>query len=141
MHLNGVAPGPRPLPLGSGLAEVLTDWRGQTPYNQNGDWIFASSEMEGKQPYWPDSLMRRVIRPAAVRAGIGKHIGWQTFRHSLATLLKANGEDGKTVQESLRHANSKITLDTYTQGIMGVKRAAQAKVVEALREAPAAGIQ
>ena len=97
--------------------------------------------MQGKQPYWPDSLMRRVIRPAAVRAGISKHIGWHTFRHSLATLLKANGEDVKTVQESLRHATSKITLDTYTQGIMGVKRAAQAKVFEALREIPAAGIQ
>jgi integrase len=131
----------KPIALGSGLAEVLMDWRGQTPYNQHGDWIFASSEMQGKQPYWPDSLMRRVIRPAAVRAGITKHIGWHTFRHSLATLLKANGEDVKTVQESLRHANSKITLDTYTQGIMGVKRAAQSKVFEALREVPAPGIQ
>ena len=131
----------KPIALGSGLAEVLMDWRGQTPYNQHGDWIFASSEMQGKQPYWPDSLMRRVIRPAAVRAGITKHIGWHTFRHSLATLLKANGEDVKTVQESLRHANSKITLDTYTQGIMGVKRAAQSKVFEALREIPAVGIQ
>ena len=90
----------QPVALGSGLAEVLMDWRGQTPYNQNGDWIFASSEMQGKQPYWPDSLMRRVIRPAAVRAGITKHIGWHTFRHSLATLLKTNGEDVKTVQES-----------------------------------------
>jgi integrase len=41
----------RPLPLGDGLAEVLMDWRGQTPYNQHGDWIFASSEMQGEQPY------------------------------------------------------------------------------------------
>jgi hypothetical protein len=27
------------------------------------------------------------------------------------SLLKANGEDVKTVQELLRHANSRITLD------------------------------
>jgi integrase len=124
----------KPLPMDSGLAEVLMEWRGLTPHNQDGDWLFASPEMEGKQPYWPDSLMRKVIRTAAVRAGITKHVGWHTFRHSYATLLKANGEDVKTVQESLRHANSRITLDTYTQGLMPVKRAAQGRVVHAIRE-------
>ena len=36
----------------------------------------------------------------------------------------------KTVQESLRHADSKVTLDIYTQGLMPVKRAAQRKVIE-----------
>ena len=131
----------KPLPLGAGLAEVFMDWRAQTRFNQPGDWIFASSEKQGKQPYWPDSLMRKVIRPAAVRAGITKRLGWHTFRHSYATLLKANGEDVKTVQECLRHSTSKVTLDAYTQGIMDVERAAQGKVVEALRELPAMQIQ
>ena len=50
-------------------------------------------------------------------------------RHSYATQLKANGEDVKVVQESLRHANSRITLDTYTQAITPAKRQAQTKVV------------
>ena len=49
-----------------------------------------------------------------MRAGIVKHIGWHTFRHSFAMLLKANGEDVKVVQKSLRHANSRMTLDVYT---------------------------
>jgi len=52
-----------------------------------------------------------------------------TFRHSFGTLLKANGEDVKTVQELLRHANSRITLDVYTQAVNSTKRAAQSKVV------------
>jgi integrase len=56
-------------------------------------------------------------------------IGWHTFRHSYATQLKANGEDVKVVQESLRHANSRITLDTYTQALTPAKRQAQTKVV------------
>jgi len=43
-----------------------------------------------------------------------------------------NNEGTKTIQESLRHADSKITLDTYTQGLMPVKRAAQRKVIEAV---------
>lgn len=30
---------------------------------------------------------------------------------------KANGEDIKVVQELLRHANSKITMDIYTQAL------------------------
>jgi len=37
---------------------------------------------------------------------ISKRIGWHTFRHSYATLLKANDEGVKTEQESLRHASS-----------------------------------
>jgi len=122
----------KPVPLDSGLAEVLLDWRGRTPYNRDEDWVFASPEKLGQQPYWPDSALRKAIRPAAVRAGIVKHIGWHTFRHSFATLLKANGEDVKVVQESLRHANSRTTLDVYTQGLMPTKRQAQGRVVKSL---------
>jgi integrase len=122
----------KPLALDSALAEVLVAWRGRTPYNRDEDWVFASPEKLGQQPYWPDSALRKAVRPAAVRAGIVKHIGWHTFRHSFATLLKANGEDVKVVQESLRHANSRITLDVYTQGLMPTKRQAQGRVVKSL---------
>ena len=122
----------KPVPLDAALAEVLLNWRGRTPYNRDEDWLFASPEMLGRQPYWPDSALRKVIRPAAVRAGIVKRIAWHTFRHSFATLLKANGEDVKVVQESLRHANSRITLDVYTQGLMPTKRQAQGRVVKSL---------
>jgi integrase len=122
----------KPVPLDSALAEVLLDWRARTPYNRDDDWLFASPEKLGRQPYWPDSALRKAVRPGAVRAGIVKHIGWHTFRHSFATLLKANGEDVKVVQESLRHANSRITLDVYTQGLMPTKRQAQGRVVKSL---------
>jgi integrase len=60
------------------------------------------------------------------------HIGWHTFRHSFATLLKANGEDVKVVQASLRRANSRITLDLYTQGLTPTKHQAQGRVVKSL---------
>jgi site-specific recombinase XerD len=96
----------------------------------DSDWVFASPTMQGKQPYWPDNLMKRYIKPAAWRVGINKNIGWHTFRHSFGTILKANGEDVKTVQELLRHANSRITLDVYTQAVNSHKRAAQSKVVK-----------
>lgn len=118
----------KPVPLDLGLGGLLLDWRGRCPYNQDEDFVFASLDMNGKQPLWPSSTMSKHIRPAAKRAGIRKHVRWHVFRHSFATLLKANGEDVKTVQESLRHADSKVTLDTYTQGLMSAKRAAQQKV-------------
>ena len=120
----------KPVPMDAGLSALLLDWRGRCPYNQDVDYVFASTEKHGEQPLWPSSAMSKHIRPAAKRAGIQKHVRWHVFRHSFATLLKGNGEDVKTVQESLRHADSKVTLDTYTQGLMPVKRAAQRKVIQ-----------
>jgi integrase len=122
----------KPLPLDAGLADVLQNWRRQCAYNQPGDWIFASPDKRGKQPYWPENVLRRYIRPAAQRAGIRKHIGFHTLRHSFATILRTNREDVKTAQELLRHANSRITLDTYSQAISPIKLEAQRKVVETL---------
>jgi integrase len=119
----------KPVPMDSYMAEDLLRWRRQSPYPMDSDYVFASPTMRGTQPYWPDNLMKRYIRPVAREAGINKNIGWHTFRHSFGTLLKANGEDVKTVQELLRHANSRITLDVYTQAVTSTKRAAQSKVV------------
>jgi integrase len=120
----------KPVPLDSYMAEDLQRWQRMSPYPMPSDWVFASPIMKGKQPYWPDNLMKRYIRPVARKAGIQKQVGWHTFRHSFGTLLKANGEDVKTVQELLRHANSRITLEVYTQAVTSNKRAAQSKVVK-----------
>jgi len=120
----------KPVPMDSYMAEDLLRWRRQSDYASDDDFVFASETMKGKQPYWPDNLMKRHIRPIARANGINKNIGWHTFRHSFGTLLKANGEDVKTVQELLRHANSRITLDVYTQALSTNKRAAQSKVVK-----------
>jgi hypothetical protein len=43
-----------------------------TPYNQPEDWVFASTRMKGKQPYSPDSLLKRPIRSAVKREQILK---------------------------------------------------------------------
>ncbi len=43
--------------------------------------------------------------------------------------MKANGEDIKTIQELLRHANYRVTADVYTQAMTPAKRQAQTKVV------------
>jgi len=65
-------------------------------------------------------------------AKIEKHVPWQVFRHSYASLLNGNGEDTKVVEEALLHASPQITADTYVQAISKAVRAAQRKVVEQL---------
>lgn len=44
---------------------------------------------------------------------VKKHIGWHTFLHSVASLLDQNGEDVKVVQELLRLAATRITIEVY----------------------------
>ena len=118
------------VPLDAALAESLLKLKLAGPYNRDTDWVFASVTMKGKQPLWPETLWRRYGRPAVKAAGISKRVGFHTFRHTYTTLLTQNNEDVKVVQELLRHANSRITLDLYAQAGMQEKRQAQSKLVE-----------
>jgi integrase len=40
------------IPLDDVLIEELLGWRQETPYAQDSDYVFASTKMRGKQPYW-----------------------------------------------------------------------------------------
>jgi integrase len=120
----------KPIPMDAEIAERLWRWKQQTPYNRPRDWIFASPHKAGLQPFWPGSLFRAHVKPALLKAGISAPVGWHTLRHSFGTLMKANGEDLKTIQELLRHATYKVTADTYTQAITAVKRDAQARIAK-----------
>jgi len=120
----------RVMPLDDTMTADLLAWRAETPYAKDSDWVFASRRMRGRQPLWPGSVMKNHIRPAAKRAGITKHISWHTFRHTFSTLLIENGEDVKTVQSLLRHANPGITMGIYTHAVDSKKRSAQSKVVQ-----------
>lgn len=90
----------------------------------------ASPAKKGKQPYWTKSIYRVYIKRAADKIGLRKRIGWHTFRHTFGTILNANGENPKVIQELLRHANLKVTMDTYVQAVTDEKREAQNKVVK-----------
>ena len=89
------------------------------------NWVFASSYELGVRPYWPGTIMRRHIRPAATRAGITKQIGWHTFRRATATLLLSTGASIRVTQELMRHASPVMTLGTYSRAITEDKLNAQ----------------
>ncbi|HLJ30283.1 MAG TPA: tyrosine-type recombinase/integrase [Candidatus Angelobacter sp.] len=118
----------KPLPIDSSVAEALMMWRQSSAYADENDFVFASPKMAGKQPFSTGILFRRHVIPYLKQAGIEHRIGWHTFRRTVATLLTANGEDVKTVQELLRHANPQITMQIYSQAVTEAKRAANAKV-------------
>jgi hypothetical protein len=60
----------KPVPMDSHMAEDLLRWRRQCIYASDDDYLFASETMRGKQPFWPDNLMKREIRPVAKANGI-----------------------------------------------------------------------
>lgn len=118
----------RPLPIPEELVEALTNWKQKAHYNQPGHWVFASPRKDGKHPYWPGTLLQRLLQPAAKRAGISKRLGWHSFRRTFATLLYNNGADVKTTQELMRHSTPTVTMGIYAQAVTDQKRLAQNRV-------------
>jgi integrase len=122
----------RPVPIDEFTSAELLAWKQETCYAEPEDWVFASERVQGKMPPWTDTLLDRFLQPAAKRAGITKWVGFHTFRHTYSTLLKANGEDVKVVQELMRHANISTTMNIYTKALTSAKREAQSRVVDVL---------
>jgi site-specific recombinase XerD len=113
------------LPIDPRLARSLQELRKRALHQDPQDWVFAN---KGGQPREQQNILHRHVRPAALRAGIGK-IGWHTFRHSYSTMLRGAGADIKVQQELLRHSTIQSTLNTYTQAISEQKRSANSVVV------------
>jgi integrase len=119
----------KPVPLDPRLAAALYKWKAVTKFSGPEDWVFASPFSRGCRPYWGQAIMRNFIQPRAREIGIMRSFGWHTFRHTYSTLLRSNRADIKVMQELLRHASSRVTLETYTQAITCQKREAQTGVV------------
>jgi integrase len=128
----------RPLPMNAELSKALAQWKVATRYAKPSDWVFASPGSRGLKPYWANTLLSRHIRPAALAAGIGKVIGWHTFRRSFATLLQSSGANVKTTQELMRHSTPVMTLGTYAQAVTSDKREAQDRIAAMILPNPGA---
>ena len=87
-------------------------------------------------------LVRDYLRPAAVRAGVlgedsSFRFGYHNLRHSLASFLVRTKTDPKTVQNLLRHANVKTTLQLYAHSMTEDRLTAQGQALAAFLQPPA----
>ena len=103
-------------PLDEHTVADLLCWYAQTPYKNQEHYVFASGsnragKKRGQQPIWLSTVMRYHIQPVVRRLGIYKRVTWHTFRRTYSTLLQANREDVKVVQELLRHGSAKVTME------------------------------
>src|SRR5262249_54344203 len=58
-----------PAPLDPRLANALLQWRSQTQFTKDEDWVFASPFMAGEKPYFPTAI-RRKVHAAGAAVGI-----------------------------------------------------------------------
>jgi integrase len=117
----------KPVPLPPIVVEELRKWRTVSLYRSEKDFLFPSAQKNGTQPLQPDMVLKRHIRPALKRLGITKKIGWHSFRHGMANLLRQCGVDVKVAQELLRHSNPRITMGIYQQTVTDERRQGQAR--------------
>lgn len=118
------------VPLHPVLASQLKDWRNQTGYSADTDFVFPSQKKKGRVPLSPAVFVADHLRPAAIKAGVmiepGQRFGLHNLRHSLSSWLVNKAKiEPKTVQSILRHSRIQTTLDLYTQGDGDETRAAQ----------------
>lgn len=112
----------RRIRISTGVGQALWELRKQT---RAGDDELVFTSDKGLR-IDPSNLMSRVLKKAAVEAGLGTWVrakrghlradtwvGFHTFRHSCATMLFRAGWNVAQVQRFLGHADPAITLRTY----------------------------
>lgn len=112
------------------LVEVLQEHRKQqetlrqiTPDWEHEDWVFCT---QTGRPLSQNNI-RKVFKGMLVQAGLPNY-RIHDLRHSFITYLIHKGLDPKTVSSIAGHADTRMTLDIYTQTQEGRKRLAATEI-------------
>jgi integrase len=60
----------KPVPLHHSVYALLMDWRRESPYRKDEDFLLPSERLNGDKPLTPDMVLKKIIRPALKRAGV-----------------------------------------------------------------------
>lgn len=127
----------KPVAMHPALAEFLNEWRKESCYNRDDDWMFASSREKGRVPRAASTCGKHYLRPAAVSAGViakddHSRFGWHNLRHSLATFFGSNEVHPSVIQTMLRHTKPQTTA-RYIHAVNLKQIEAQGKYLDAIK--------
>ena len=109
LRVKGKGNKERLVPIGKTALKLidryLTDIRPQLVKNQMEATLFLSNNGKKLNREW----IWKIVKEAAVIAGINKNIYPHTLRHSFASHLLENGADLRVIQEMLGHADISTT--------------------------------
>jgi len=91
------------------LLVELKKWKLRLAKSELEDLVFPSSSGE---PMHRSTLYKQGYLPAIRRSGV-QRIPFHNLRHTYASLLIAQGEQPKYIQEQMGHSSIKVTFDIY----------------------------
>lgn len=102
-----------PMALDRKYPNAPAEWRWQWVFPQKNRWTNTKTGEQGRH-HLHETPLQRAVKDAVGRAGVIKHVGCHTFRHSFATHLLEAGYDIRTIQELLGHKDASSTMiDTH----------------------------
>ena len=97
----------RYVPLGEHLSRGIQSYlKSDPPYI----WLFNGKTQTGQLQQFSETGVQWVIKQAAKKAGIKKHVTSHVLRHTYATHLPEMGMDIMTLKDLLGHTDIKTTL-------------------------------
>jgi len=100
----------REVPLAPAVVQALQAQRVSCRDTADGALVFATRQ---GTPLAAKNLLRRQLRPASQKAGLGS-IDWHCLRHTHGTLLHEQGTPLRVAQAQLGHSQMTTTLQIYT---------------------------
>jgi integrase len=118
----------RTIPLGPRAVKALEAHRARCARVGPDALVFGNRK---GGPFRESKMLRNVLQPAAVEAGLGK-VTWHQFRHIHSSLMSDLRVPVKIAQEQLGHASISTTLNVYTHVVDASHRSAVEAVEDRL---------